>query len=73
MSLYHEAASILSSSGKSGSLKSQVYQNQTGLKSKPSQLYALIIEVSKYDVLLKKVIENAGILKHESKVCLSVW
>lgn len=68
MSLYHTAATILSSSSSptsGGSLKSRIYSSNP--RSAP-QLYALISEVSKWDILLKEVIEKAGILGLEPKV-----
>lgn len=68
MSLYYDAVSILSSpSPTGGSFKSRIY-NSRSLKSSPAQVYALVIEASKWDLLLKDVIENAGILNLESKV-----
>lgn len=68
MSLYYDAATVLSSTELRGSLKSRVYGNDRSLKSKPAHLYALISECAKYDFFLKEVIDNAGILKHEPKV-----
>lgn len=70
MSLYDDAASILSTpSPTGGSFKSRIYASRT--KTSPAQIYALITEASKYDILLKEVIENAGILDSEHKVsCL---
>lgn len=68
MSLYHEAAEILSSSADaSGSLKSRVFGRKKG-KSPPAQLYALVLESAKWSLVLKEVIENAEILKLERKV-----
>ncbi|PGH21430.1 hypothetical protein AJ80_03221 [Polytolypa hystricis UAMH7299] len=68
MSLYFDAASILTQPSASigGSFKSRLYQSQ--LKSPPAQIYALIIEASKWDVVLKEVVENAGILPLEPKL-----
>ncbi|KKZ67443.1 hypothetical protein EMCG_06894 [[Emmonsia] crescens] len=67
MSLYLDAASILDSgSGDGGSFKSRVYNSK--LKSSPAQVYALIIETAKWDILLKEVVENAGFLPLESKL-----
>ena len=68
MSLYYDAASILSSKSQTGSLKSRIYNSAAGLKSKPAQLYALISEVAKYDTVLREIIDNADILTHEHKV-----
>lgn len=67
MSLYLDAASILDSgSGDGGSFKSRVYNSK--LKSSPAQVYALITETAKWDILLKEVVENAGFLPLEPKV-----
>jgi len=70
MSLYHEAAAILSSTGsEGGSLKSRIYGNRD-LKSPASQLYALVYETCKWSLVLKEVIDASEILKHERKVSL---
>jgi hypothetical protein len=68
MSLYYDAASVLSSSSQDGSLKSRIY-NSKNFKSKPAHIYALISETTKYDGFLKELIENSGILALEPKVC----
>ena len=66
--LYHEAAQVIEAASKSSdSLSSQVYGNKN-LKSKPAQVYALVIEASKWSPLLCKVIEEAGLLQLERKV-----
>jgi hypothetical protein len=71
MSLYYDAVNILTSpSPTGGSFKSRIY-NERGIKANPAQIYALIIEASKWDTFLKEVIENAGILKLEPKVRFS--
>ncbi|KAG7051106.1 NOL1/NOP2/sun family protein [Colletotrichum scovillei] len=68
MSLYHEAADILSaSSDHGGSLKSRVF-GKKGLKSPPAQVYALALETCKWSAILKEVIEAADILRHERKL-----
>ncbi|KAF7588096.1 putative 28S rRNA (cytosine-C(5))-methyltransferase [Aspergillus hancockii] len=68
MSLYYDAVKILTSPSPSGgSFKSRIY-NERGLKANPAQIYALIIEASKWDTILKEVIENAGILNLEPKL-----
>lgn len=68
MSLYHEAAAILSSAGsEGGSLKSRIYGNKD-LKSPPSQLFALVFETCKWSLVLKEVVDASDILKHERKV-----
>ncbi|OJD11164.1 hypothetical protein AJ78_08006 [Emergomyces pasteurianus Ep9510] len=67
MSLYLDAVSILddgSSSG--GSFKSRVYNSK--LRSSPAQIYALVTETAKWDILLKEVVENAGLLPLEPKL-----
>lgn len=68
MSLYYDAATILTTSAHDGSLKSRIYGNKLGLKSKPAHIYALISETAKYDLLLKEVIDNTGLLADEAKV-----
>ncbi|UNI14320.1 25S rRNA (cytosine(2278)-C(5))-methyltransferase [Purpureocillium takamizusanense] len=68
MSLYHEAAEILSSSStEGGSLKSRVFKKKN-IKSSPNQLYALVLETSKWSSVLKEAIESAELLKHERKL-----
>ncbi|RMJ28978.1 hypothetical protein PHISP_00189 [Aspergillus sp. HF37] len=68
MSLYFDAVSILTSpSLAGGSFKSRIYSSRD-LKANPAQIYALITEASKWDILLKEVIENAGILNLEPKL-----
>lgn len=69
MSLYHEAAAILSWTGEGGSLKSRIY-GKKDLKSPPAQLYALVFETCKWSLVLKEVIEAAELLKAERKVKL---
>lgn len=68
MSLYYDAATVLTNDGLSGSLKSRIYGNNLELKSKPAHLYALISETAKFDGFLKEVIDNAGLLAQEPKV-----
>jgi len=66
--LYHEAAQVINTASKSAdSLSSQVYGNKT-LKSKPAQVYALVVEAAKWSPLLCTVIEEAGLLQLERKV-----
>ncbi|KAK4196547.1 S-adenosyl-L-methionine-dependent methyltransferase [Triangularia verruculosa] len=68
MSLYHEAAALLTGpSTHGGSLKSRVFSNKE-LKSPPAQVYALALETCKWSSVLKEVIENAELLKHERKL-----
>jgi putative methyltransferase len=68
MSLYYDAATVLTTASREGSLKSRIYENKLGLKSKPAHLYALISETAKYDHFLKDVIDAAGFLPQEKKV-----
>ncbi|RDA92812.1 hypothetical protein CP533_0821 [Ophiocordyceps camponoti-saundersi (nom. inval.)] len=69
MSLYHEAADILTTAqSEGGSLKSHVFGNRKTFKSQPSQLYALVVETTKWSSVLKEVIEAAELLKHERKL-----
>ncbi|KAH8889593.1 S-adenosyl-L-methionine-dependent methyltransferase [Thozetella sp. PMI_491] len=68
MSLYHEAASVLTQSGsEGGSLKSRVFGNKT-LKSPKPQLYALVLETCKWSAVLKEVVDNSQLLQHEKKL-----
>ncbi|KAK4106432.1 S-adenosyl-L-methionine-dependent methyltransferase [Parathielavia hyrcaniae] len=68
MSLYHEAAAILTSpSTHGGSLKSRIYGSKD-LKSPPAQLYALAFESSKWSAILKEVVENSQLLQQERKL-----
>jgi len=69
MALYYDALTILTGEYQNGSLKSRIYGAASDLKSKPAQVYALITECTKFDVFLKDVIENAGLLAQEPKVC----
>ncbi|KAM0342227.1 hypothetical protein ACHAPU_009632 [Fusarium lateritium] len=68
MSLYHEAAEILTgSSSEGGSLKSRVFKKKN-LKSAPNQIYALVLESCKWSPILKEVIEKSDLLKLERKL-----
>ena len=68
MSLYHEAAEILTApASDGGSLKSRVFRSKS-LKSPPNQIYALVLESSKWSPVLKEVVERSELLKHERKV-----
>ncbi|EFR04272.1 hypothetical protein MGYG_07281 [Nannizzia gypsea CBS 118893] len=66
MSLYYEAADVLSGPSHTGSLKSRVYSGKW--KSPAAQIYALIVEVAKYNECITEVIDSAGILAHEPKL-----
>jgi putative methyltransferase len=68
MSLYYDAVGVLTAPASTGgSFKSRLYNSRT-LKASPAQVYALVVEAAKWDILLKEVIDNAGILKLEPKV-----
>ncbi|KAF5019985.1 hypothetical protein F66182_7998, partial [Fusarium sp. NRRL 66182] len=68
MSLYHEAAEILTgSSSEGGSLKSRVFKKKN-LKSSPNQVYALVLESCKWSPILKEVIEKSELLQLERKL-----
>ena len=68
MSLYYESARFLDSkSSQSGSLQSRVF-GSTDLKSKPSQVYALLAEATKWSEILSEVIQASELLRHERKV-----
>jgi len=68
MSLYHEAASVLTRASKTtDSLSSLVYSDKS-LKSAPKQVYALVVEAAKWSPVISKIVELAGLLKIERKV-----
>lgn len=68
MSLYFDAVSILTTpSSAGGSFKSRIYSARN-LRASPAQVYALIIEASKWDRVLAEVIEHADLLALERKV-----
>jgi len=70
MSLYYDAADILTAPNNAGgSLKSRIFGSKT-LKSQPTQIYALVIEACKWSSILKEVIERADLLSLERKVYL---
>ncbi|KAL9608214.1 MAG: hypothetical protein Q9167_006936 [Letrouitia subvulpina] len=63
MSLYHEAARFVhSTSAQPGSLQSRIFSSK-GLKNAPKQVFALVIEVSKWSEVLSEVIENSQLLQ----------
>lgn len=67
MSLYYEAAEVLTAPANAGgSLKSRIFKKE--LKSQPAQIYAIAIETCKWSPILKEVIEKADILRLERKV-----
>ncbi|KAI1919420.1 hypothetical protein LOZ65_004415 [Ophidiomyces ophidiicola] len=67
MSLYFDAVTVLAASPASGgSLKSRIYNSR--LKSSPPQIYALITETTKWNAVLKEVVDKSGILAHEPKL-----
>ncbi|ROT35999.1 S-adenosyl-L-methionine-dependent methyltransferase [Sodiomyces alkalinus F11] len=77
MSLYYETADILMPAGpeagtttqrsSSGSLKSRIFTKK-GLKSPAAQVFALATETCKWSEVLKEVIDNADLLRHERKL-----
>ena len=68
MSLYYEAAAILTTTHKGGgSIKSLVYGTKTH-KSDPKTLFALSTQAAKWSEVLSDVIEKSGILKSEKQV-----
>ncbi|KEF56909.1 uncharacterized protein A1O9_07099 [Exophiala aquamarina CBS 119918] len=68
MSIYYDASTVLGAASRAGSLKSRIYDNKLGLRSKPAHLYALISETAKYDFFLKEVIDEADFLAQEPKL-----
>lgn len=69
MSLYFEAASVISDcKQQSVSLKSRLF-NTRDLKCPPAQLYAVISEAVKWSSILKEVIERSQLLVYEKKAC----
>ncbi|KAF4503823.1 hypothetical protein G6O67_008872 [Ophiocordyceps sinensis] len=50
-----------------GSLKSRIF-GRRDIKSQPNQLYALVLETSKWSAVVKEVIEATELLKHERKL-----
>ncbi|KAL9054535.1 MAG: hypothetical protein Q9162_004091 [Coniocarpon cinnabarinum] len=78
MTLYYEAARFLETSNDNvaiaqGSLKSRVFGTKD-LKSKPTQVYALVIEATKWSQALAPIIEATGLLEEEKKLtpCLAL-
>jgi hypothetical protein len=70
MALYYDAAALLSSQSSSrGSLKFRVYDSNAIIKSSRPLLYGLVTECARWDVVLSEVIDNAGIINQEPKVC----
>ena len=68
MSLYYEAAEVLTApKDVGGSLKSRIFSKKD-LKSQPAQIYALAIETCKWSSVLKEIIESADLLHLERKV-----
>ncbi|KAI0019014.1 S-adenosyl-L-methionine-dependent methyltransferase [Xylariomycetidae sp. FL0641] len=66
MSLYHETADIVSAPA-GGNLKTRIF-GKKDLKSPTQQVYALALETCKWSPVLKEVVENAELLKHERKL-----
>ncbi|KAI1637668.1 S-adenosyl-L-methionine-dependent methyltransferase [Biscogniauxia mediterranea] len=68
MSLYHETADILSAPASAGgNLKTRIF-GKKDLKSPQQQVYALALETCKWSPVLKEVIENSELLRHERKL-----
>ena len=73
MSLYHEAAQILSkASQEGGSIKSVVF-GKKDWKSNAKTLFALATEAAKWSEILTEVIEASGILALERQVSARLW
>ncbi|GAP90001.1 putative NOL1R protein [Rosellinia necatrix] len=70
MSLYHEAADILSApSSSGGNLKTRIFGSKNKqLKSPPQQIYALALETCKWSSVLREVIDASELLRHERKL-----
>lgn len=66
MSLYIEASRIISRP-RYGGLRGAIFSDSL-LKSRPEQLYALIIETLKYQEILNEVIDKSGLLEVEKMV-----
>jgi len=70
MSLYYEAATFLAAQlGTDASLTARIY-GAKALKSKPAQVFALVSESTKWSSVLSGIIDTAGILRLERKVCV---
>ena len=72
MALYYDGVAVLTTPASiGGSFKSRIYSSKS-LKSSPAQVFALVTEAAKWDVVLKEVIEKADLLSLEPKVCVCV-
>ena len=72
MSLYHEAAEILTAAKEhGGDLKSLTFSKKTW-KNNPKTLFALTIEAAKWSEILSEVVEKSGILGIEKTVSLLI-
>ncbi|KAI8960184.1 S-adenosyl-L-methionine-dependent methyltransferase [Daldinia sp. FL1419] len=68
MSLYHETADVLSATPSTGgNLKTRIF-GKKDLKSPQQQVYALALETCKWSPVLKEVIDNSELLRHERKL-----
>ncbi|KAJ5622660.1 hypothetical protein N7528_005892 [Penicillium herquei] len=67
MSLYFDAVNILTEPASGGSFKSRIYSARN-LRATPAQIYALIIEASKWDRVLAEVIDRSDLLNLERKL-----
>lgn len=67
MSLYYDAAPFLvPSRDPPKPLKSRIFGSKD-LRSSPKQVYALVIEASKWSPFLSDVIDKSQLLRHERK------
>jgi putative methyltransferase len=72
MSLYYEAADVLTApTNVGGSLKSRIFSKKD-LKFQQAQIYALAIETCKWSPVLKEVVEHADMLRLERNVIFSL-
>lgn len=67
MSLYYEAAPFLTHSNDTSTLTKRIFGSKA-LKSKPAQVYALVLESTIWSPILCPIIEVNDVLKHEKKV-----
>lgn len=73
MSLYYEAAAVLTNAeAAGGSLKNRIFGKKDA-KSSPAAIFALVSETTKWSELLSEVVEKSGVLRVEKKVRECVW
>ncbi|OXV09214.1 hypothetical protein Egran_03023 [Elaphomyces granulatus] len=69
MSLYYDGVAVLTTTPAiGGSFKSRIYSSSNSLKASPAQVFALVTEAAKWDIVLKEVIEKADLLSLEPKL-----